>query len=69
MVNSSSQEWQTYKVKYSFQNGLSLSRTMLVLLRCNGLLVDTIQYGLMAPVRDQTWHVHVRFLLKKQVEQ
>ena len=40
---------ETYKVKYSFQNGLSVSLTMLVLLRCNGLLVDIMQYGLMAP--------------------
>lgn len=28
--------------------------TMLVLLRCNGLLVDTMQYGLMVPFTGQT---------------
>lgn len=27
---------------------------MLVLLRCNGLLVDTMQYGLMGPLTGQT---------------
>lgn len=44
------QRMPTYKVKYSFQNGLSLLLTILVLLRCNGLLADMMQYGLIGPL-------------------
>lgn len=50
LLEERKQRMPTYKVKYSFQNGLSLSLTMLVLFRCNGLLLDMMQYGLMGPL-------------------